>query len=342
MTRLVSAGLVLLALSVAASGAAQSSFATKPFTFAVHVPQAGHSELVAIKVTAAGPTVTGNPFHIAVTNAAKLASSIRAAYDVVTTARNSWLVWIAVESVKAPRPGYTPGQFKPDSNMKGTIVASGVEHGEKYTITQYAVNYRVKQFADSYCVSWPGEHGGSPATGGGVLGPLVARGSTAGQIFADAAHCGAATTPPTPAAKLTCTGQDSYGVYAVRASAANHPVSGGLTAGAIAFFCSNPAGIVVSGLTIEAPGHTFAGAQTGVKGDRCGAAGDTLTCTLDPQDSANHQFSASIGLIYSDSDSVATNPKGSCGIVLSYELTKSGATVASGTATQTQAGGGCG
>jgi hypothetical protein len=134
------------------------------------------------------------------------------------------------------------------------------------------------------------------------------------------------------------------GVYAVRASAANHPAPSGPNGG-IAFFCGNPANLVVTSAGIKAPGHMFDHVgYTGSGVGSCSAGGDTITCKLNPGDSANGTFGLSLGIWYSQSDPAATGPNGSCGVELQYWLYSGSATVVTGSASQTQpyAGGGNG
>jgi len=137
------------------------------------------------------------------------------------------------------------------------------------------------------------------------------------------------TTTPAPAAKLVCTPN----TRANAVTSANASPSTGL-GGSLSIACTGTA--VPTSVKIQAPGHTFARALPGNGSESCGAAGDTLTCTLSPHDSGNGLFGDSFQLYYSLGDSAAT--KGSCGITLDYVLTAGGSTVASGSVTQSEYG----
>jgi hypothetical protein len=95
---------------------------------------------------------------------------------------------------------------------------------------------------------------------------------------------------------------------------------------------------VPTSVKIVAAGHKFTSGQQ--NGDSCAAKGATMTCTLRAVDTGNGIFGTGILLYYSQSDPAAQN--GSCGITLAYQLFEGNSSVASGSVTQTQAGGGCG
>ncbi len=88
-----------------------------------------------------------------------------------------------------------------------------------------------------------------------------------------------------------------------------------------------------TGLTIQMPGHSFAGVTVNFAGETCSATGDTITCKLNAVGqeqgiAAVGAWQDMIGFQFAAADVAATNStSGTCGIAVNLTLTNAGAAV---------------